>query len=238
MAKNESWKFPSGFFWGVSSAAYQIEGAMQAEGRGPSVWDIFTHRSTEITVSNDTGDVGCNEYYLYKQGALQIFAKMFGVLIMSDIARIAALGVPYYSFSISWSRIFPFGKGPVNELALQHYDDLIDTCLQYGVKPVVTLFHWDLPLFLQNQYGGWLSEEIVDDYVAYAKVVFERYGNKVSHWFTMNEPIVFCGEYPVIPKSMIFKPSITDASSIPRTTSQQRTSPTSIKSSSAAIMSC
>lgn len=70
---------------------------MQAEGRGPSVWDIFTHRSTEITVSNDTGDVGCNEYYLYKQGALQIFAKMFGVLIMSDIARIAALGVPYYS---------------------------------------------------------------------------------------------------------------------------------------------
>lgn len=114
-----------------------------------------------------------------------------------DIARIAALGVPYYSFSISWSRVFPFGKGPINELALQHYDDLIDTCLQYGVQPVVTLFHWDLPLYLQNEYGGWLSEEIVDDFVTYAKVVFGRYGNKVSRWFTVNEPIVFCDEYPV-----------------------------------------
>jgi beta-glucosidase/6-phospho-beta-glucosidase/beta-galactosidase len=117
--------------------------------------------------------------------------------LMIDIARIAAMGVPYYSFSISWSRVFPFGKGPVNELALQHYDDLIDTCLQYGVKPVVTLFHWDLPLFLANSYGGWLSEEIVADYTAYAEVVFKGYGNKVSHWFTMNEPIVFCEGLPV-----------------------------------------
>ncbi|RDW73509.1 glycoside hydrolase family 1 protein [Coleophoma cylindrospora] len=192
--KNESWKFPSGFFWGVASAAYQIEGAAQAEGRGPSVWDVFTHRSTSITVNNDTGDVGCNEYYMYKQ----------------DIARIAALGVPYYSFSISWSRVFPYGKGPVNELALQHYDDLIETCLQYGVKPVVTLFHWDLPLFLQNEYGGWLSEEIVGDFVAYAKVVFGRYGNKVSHWFTMNEPIVFCDEYPY-PKNYFSAVTIAEA---------------------------
>jgi beta-glucosidase/6-phospho-beta-glucosidase/beta-galactosidase len=105
--------------------------------------------------------------------------------------------VPYYSFSISWSRIFPFGKGPVNELALAHYDDVINTCLQYGVKPMVTLYHWDLPLFLQNSYGGWLSDEIVDDFLSYAKVVFSRYGNRVSHWFTLNEPIEFCQEYPV-----------------------------------------
>lgn len=179
-AKNESWKFPKGFWWGVASAAYQIEGAVADEGRGPSIWDIYTHRATEITVSNDTGDVGDNQYYMYKQ----------------DIARIAALGVPYYSFSISWSRVFPFGKGPVNELALAHYDDVINTCLQYGVKPLVTLYHWDLPLFLQNEYGGWLSEKIVDDFVAYAKVVFERYGNRVFAWFTVNEPIVFCQGYP------------------------------------------
>ncbi|RFU23652.1 hypothetical protein B7463_g12686, partial [Scytalidium lignicola] len=179
-SKNESWKFPSGFWWGVASAAYQIEGAAADEGRGPSVWDVFTHRSTEITISNETGDVGDNQYYLYKQ----------------DIARIAALGVPYYSFSISWSRIMPFGRGPVNELALQHYDDLIETCLQYGVKPAITLFHWDLPLYLQNLYGGWLSEEIVNDFVEYARIVFTRYGNRVSHWFTVNEPIVFCQEYP------------------------------------------
>ncbi|KAL3427932.1 beta-glucosidase [Phlyctema vagabunda] len=194
VSKNESWKFPSGFFWGVSSAAYQIEGAMQAEGRGPSNWDIYTHRSTEITAGNDTGDVGCNEYYLYKQ----------------DIARIAALGVPYYSFSISWSRIFPFGKGPVNELGLQHYDDLINTCLEYGVQPMVTLFHWDIPLFLQNEYGGWLSEEIVADFVAYARVVFARYGDRVTNWFTLNEPLVFCDEYPY-PKNYFTAVDIPDA---------------------------
>ncbi|TGO34297.1 hypothetical protein BHYA_0203g00020 [Botrytis hyacinthi] len=179
--KNESWKFPSGFWWGVASAAYQIEGAAADEGRGPSVWDVFTHNAAATeTLFNDTGDVGDNQYYLYKQ----------------DIARIAALGVPYYSFSISWSRILPFGKGPVNELALQHYEDLIDTCIEYGVQPVVTLFHWDTPLFLQNSYGGWLSPNIVEDFVAYSKVVYSRYGNKVPHWFTVNEPIEFCGEYP------------------------------------------
>ncbi|KIN06302.1 glycoside hydrolase family 1 protein [Oidiodendron maius Zn] len=181
VTKNESWKFPHGFYWGVASAAYQVEGAAQAEGRGPSIWDVFTHRATYLTLTNDTGDVGDNHYYLYKQ----------------DIARIAALGVPAYSISISWSRIFPYGRGQVNELALAHYDDVINTCIQYGVKPLVTLYHWDLPLYLQNLYGGWLSEEIVDDFAAYATVIFQRYGNKVSHWFTINEPIVFCSEYPL-----------------------------------------
>ncbi|TGO83305.1 hypothetical protein BPOR_0667g00040 [Botrytis porri] len=182
--KNESWKFPSGFWWGVASAAYQIEGAVADEGRGPSVWDVFTHNAAAIETSfGDTGDVGDNQYYLYKQ----------------DIARIAALGVPYYSFSISWSRILPFGKGPVNELGLQHYEDLIDTCIEYGVQPVVTLFHWDTPLFLQNSYGGWLSPNIVEDFVTYSKIVFSRFGNKVPHWFTVNEPIEFCGQYPFPP---------------------------------------
>ncbi|CAD6441255.1 bb7ff2ce-734c-442b-aa67-1f41e43e1353 [Sclerotinia trifoliorum] len=181
VAKNESWKFPSGFWWGVASAAYQVEGAAADEGRGPSVWDVFTHNAaSKSTLFNDTGDVADNQYYLYKQ----------------DIARIAALGVPYYSFSISWSRVLPFGKGPVNELALQHYEDLIDTCIEFGIQPVVTLFHWDLPLFLQNSYGGWLSPDVIDDYVAYAKIIFSRFGNKVSRWFTMNEPLTFCDEYP------------------------------------------
>ena len=109
------------------------------------------------------------------------------------------MGVPYYSFSISWSRVFPFGRGEVNEQALLHYDDLINTCLEYNVQPLVTLYHWDLPLYLQNLYGGWLDEtyeEIVNDFVNYAKVIFSRYGNKIQHWFTFNEPIVFCDEYP------------------------------------------
>ncbi|KAB8291666.1 hypothetical protein EYC80_006466 [Monilinia laxa] len=179
--KNESWKFPSGFFWGVASASYQIEGAAADEGRGPSVWDVFTHNAAvKVTAFDETGDIGDNQYYLYKQ----------------DIARIAALGVPYYSFSISWSRILPFGKGPINELGLKHYEDLIDTCIEYGVQPIVTLFHWDLPLFLQNTYGGWLSPEIIDDFVNYASIIFNRYGNKVPHWFTVNEPHEYCGEYP------------------------------------------
>jgi hypothetical protein len=108
-----------------------------------------------------------------------------------DIARIAALGVKTYSFSISWSRVFPFGNGPINELALAHYDDVINTCIEYGVEPSVTLYHWDLPLNLQNTYGGWLGPQIVDDFVNYAQVVFSRYGNKVTRWFTVNEPIVF-----------------------------------------------
>ncbi len=180
VSENASWSFPKNFWWGVASAAYQVEGAAKSEGRGPSIWDKLT-RIPGNTVANQTGDIADNQYYLYKQ----------------DIARIAALGVPYYSFSISWSRILPFGRGTVNEQALAHYDDLIATCLEYNVQPVVTLFHWDTPLYLQNLYGGWLSEEIVGDFVNYARIVFGRYGNKVQHWFTINEPIVFCDAYPL-----------------------------------------
>ena len=87
-----------------------------------------------------------------------------------------------YSFSLSWSRIFPFGTGQVNEQALQHYDDLIQSCLDAGVEPAVTLYHWDLPLFLMNRYNGWLDEQVVDDFVAYAEVVFKRWGQKVQKW--------------------------------------------------------
>ena len=166
--KNESWGFPKDFWWGVASAAYQIEGAVKDEGRGPSIWDVLTHRVPNYVITNDTGDIADNEYYLYKQ----------------DIARIAAMGVPVYSFSISWSRIMPYGRGPVNEKGLAHYDDLINTCIEYGVQPSVTLYHWDLPLYLQNAYGGWLSEDIVDDFVEYARVVFGRYGNRVLYWYS------------------------------------------------------
>ena len=91
----------------------------------------------------------------------------------------------------------PYGRGLVNEQALAHYDDVINTCLQYNVTPSVTLYHWDLPLYLQNLYGGWLSEDIVPDFVEYARIVFSRYGNRVGYWYTMNEPIVFCGFYPL-----------------------------------------
>lgn len=114
-----------------------------------------------------------------------------------DIARIAALSVKAYSFSISWSRIMPFGSGPVNEEAIAHYNDVINTCLEYGVIPMATLYHWDTPLAIQDTYGGWLSENIVNDFVEYARVAFGRFGDRVQYWFTVNEPIVFCDQYPL-----------------------------------------
>ncbi|KAK4985077.1 hypothetical protein LTR50_006190 [Elasticomyces elasticus] len=204
IAKNESWGFPKDFWWGVASAAYQVEGAVQAEGRGPSIWDVLTHRVTDFVADNSTGDIADNQYYLYKQGQQWRLSWLAAI----NIARIAALGVPAYSFSISWSRIFPFGSGPVNEEAIAHYNYMIDTCIQYNVTPMVTLYHWDLPLVLQNTYGGWLSENIVNDFVAYARVAYARFGDRVNHWFTVNEPIVFCDMYP-LPANYFKNTSIT-----------------------------
>lgn len=178
--KNESWSFPKDFFLGVAGAAFQIEGAAQAEGKGPSIWDALGHRVPNFIINNVTGDVTDNHYYLYKQ----------------DIARLAAIGATHYSFSISWARIMPFGTGPVNELGIAHYNDVIDTCIQYNITPMATLYHWDLPLLLYNNYGGWLSEEIVGDFVDYARVAFGRFGDRVKYWFTINEPIEVCSEYP------------------------------------------
>lgn len=114
-----------------------------------------------------------------------------------DIARIAAMGINTYSFSISWSRIYPFGSGYLNQAGIDHYNDLINTCLEYNITPAATLYHWDTPLFLQEQYGGWLSEKIVDDFVAYAETSFRAFGDRVKLWFTVNEPIVFCDQYPL-----------------------------------------
>lgn len=114
-----------------------------------------------------------------------------------DIARLAAIGVNTYSFSISWPRLFPFGAGPINELGIAHYNDVINTCLHYNITPMATLYHWDLPLFLQDTYGGWLSERIVDDFTAYAELAFSSFGDRVKHWFTFNEPHESCTEYPL-----------------------------------------
>ncbi|PSR90668.1 glycoside hydrolase superfamily [Coniella lustricola] len=180
MVLNSSWSFPKDFWLGVAGAAYQIEGAVKDDGRGPSIWDKLT-RVPGYTVANQTGDIADNNYYFYKQ----------------DIARIAAMGINTYSFSISWSRIYPFGAGPINQAGIDHYNDVINTCLAYNVTPTVTLFHWDLPLFLQEKYGGWLSEDIVDDFVAYANTSFQAFGDRVKTWFTLNEPIVFCDDYPL-----------------------------------------
>lgn len=167
-------KLPDDFIWGVAASAYQIEGAAKDEGKGPSIWDLIAHREPNAVADNSTGDIVASHYWLYKQ----------------DIARIANLGVPYFSPSFSWPRFFPFGfaGSPVNEEGVAHYDDLIATMVAHGVKPAITLFHWDTPLALFNSYGAWTDPRIVDDYFNYATYVIQRYDAFVPIWYTFNEP--------------------------------------------------
>ncbi|KAK7716555.1 hypothetical protein SLS57_006583 [Botryosphaeria dothidea] len=176
-------KLPKGFKWGVSSSSYQIEGAADAEGKGPSVWDVLAHRATNFVADNTTGDVVASHYWLYKQ----------------DFARLKALGIPAFSPSISWPRLFPFGKGPVNQQAVAHYDDVVAEMVKNDIKPKITLFHWDTPLALFNEYGAWTSRNIVDDFVNYAKFVISRYDEYVEDWFTINEPQYCDWQYSVYP---------------------------------------
>lgn len=172
-------KLPKGFKFGVATAAYQVEGAAKSEGKGPTMWD-WNSRQPNGVVDGTTGDVVDLQYFLYKE----------------DAARVAAIGLNAHSLSISWARIFPFGTAdsPLNQVALDHYSDLIDDHIANGVEPVVTLFHWDVPLALQVYYGGFTSPEIVDDFVHYARTVFKAYNGRVKTWYTFNEPRVYCGE--------------------------------------------
>jgi beta-glucosidase/6-phospho-beta-glucosidase/beta-galactosidase len=166
----DCFKFDKSFIWGVAGSAWQIEGALQQEGRGPGNLDGLGNQGPGGDPEGHDGVDGDMNYYLYKQ----------------DIARLAAIGVPYYSFSISWSRIVPFGVAgsPVNTQGLDHYDDLIKTCLQYGIKPIVTLVHIDAPTTVN------LDKDFSADYLYYAKQVMARYAEHVPYWITFNEPNV------------------------------------------------
>jgi beta-glucosidase/6-phospho-beta-glucosidase/beta-galactosidase len=163
-------KFPSDFMWGMAGSAWQIEGGLHHEGRGPGGLDMIGALGVAGTSSDSV--VADMNYYLYKQ----------------DIARLAAMGVPHYSFSIAWSRVVPFGKAgtPVNQQALDHYEDLVATCLEYGVTPIVTLNHADIPAAGVNSSGD--ITEFVDDFMYYAKEVTTRLADRVPMWFTFNEP--------------------------------------------------
>lgn len=165
-------RLPKDFVWGLASSAYQIEGAAKDEGKGPSIWDLIAHRDYGAVADNSTGDIVASHYWLYKQ----------------DFARLANLGIPYFSPSFSWPRFFPFGSGPVNEEGVAHYDDVIASMVALGIKPAVTLFHWDTPLALFNSYGAWTDPRIIDDFVSYAKFVISRYDEHVPIWYTFNEP--------------------------------------------------
>ncbi|MFW5737784.1 MAG: glycoside hydrolase family 1 protein, partial [Spirochaetota bacterium] len=132
-------RFPAGFTWGCATAAYQIEGAHQADGKGPSIWDEFSHRAGTIQ-DGTTGDVACDHYHRY----------------LEDFDLLTEIGVGAYRFSIAWPRVVPDGDGAVNEAGLDFYDAMVDAVLARGIEPYVTLFHWDLPLALERR-GGWLD---------------------------------------------------------------------------------
>lgn len=163
-------RLPRGFVLGTATAAYQIEGAVAADGRGESIWDRFSHTPGFIA-DGSNGDVACDHFHLWRD----------------DIALMRRLGTGAYRFSIAWPRVMPTGRGAANASGLDFYDHLVDGLLESGITPYVTLYHWDLPQALQDDGGGWLRRGIVEDFVAYADAVTRRLGDRVKHWFTMNE---------------------------------------------------
>ena len=171
--------FPDGFLWGAATAAYQIEGAVREDGRGPSIWDTFSHTPGKVQ-DGDTGDIACDHYHRWR----------------ADIGLMRDLGLRAYRFSIAWPRIFPDGAGTVNARGLDFYDRLVDELLAANITPFVTLYHWDLPQALQDR-GGWTRRDTVDRFAAYADAVARRLGDRVTHWITHNEPWVaaFLGNY-------------------------------------------
>lgn len=166
--------FPEGFLWGSATAAYQIEGAWNEDGKGKSNWDEFV-RIPGKTFQATTGDIAVDHYHHMKE----------------DVALMAEMGLKTYRFSIAWTRIIPDGNGEINPLGLAFYDELINECIKYGVEPMVTIYHWDMPQALEEQYNGWEDRRIVDDFVRYATTLFEHFGDRVKYWITMNEQNVF-----------------------------------------------
>ncbi|KAK9311388.1 beta-glucosidase 1B [Lipomyces starkeyi] len=165
---------PSDFEWGFATAAYQIEGAVDTDGRGKSIWDTFCHLEPSRT-KGASGDVACDHYHRYEE----------------DFDLLTKYGAKAYRFSISWSRIIPLGgrDDPINEAGIAFYNRLIDSLLARGITPWLTLYHWDLPQALHDRYQGWLQvEESQKDFERYARVCFERFGDRVKNWITLNEP--------------------------------------------------
>ncbi|TQS40058.1 GH1 family beta-glucosidase [Cryptosporangium phraense] len=165
-------QFPADFVWGVATASYQIEGAVTEDGRGPSIWDTFSHTPGR-TDNGDTGDVADDHYHRSDE----------------DLDLMAGLGVDAYRFSIAWPRIQPTGSGPANQRGLDFYDRLVDGLLARGITPAATLYHWDLPQALEDR-GGWLQREIPERFAEYVALVADRLGDRVGYWITLNEPFV------------------------------------------------
>jgi len=165
--------FPDNFLWGAASAAYQIEGAWNEDGKGESIWDRFAHTSGK-TKNGATGDAACDFYHRYAE----------------DIATMAELGFTASRISFAWPRILPQGKGAVNQKGLDYYNRVIDEFLRHGIKPFVTLYHWDLPQALEDEHG-WRNRDTASYFSDYAALVADRLGDRVKHWIVLNEPWMF-----------------------------------------------
>jgi beta-glucosidase len=163
---------PPDFVWGASTSAYQIEGAAFEDGRGPSIWDVHS-RTKGRTANGDTGDVACDHYHRYGE----------------DIALMKKLGVGAYRFSVSWPRVLPRGRGAVNEKGLDFYERVIDAALDAGIQPWLCLYHWDLPQRL-HELGGWTNRDVAGWFADYATLIVRRFGDRVKHFATFNEPNV------------------------------------------------
>jgi beta-glucosidase len=172
MSTEDQLRFPDGFLWGAATAAYQIEGAPDEDGKGPSIWDTFSHTPGKV-FHDDNGDVACDSYHRYPE----------------DVAILQRLGVGAYRFSLSWPRIQPDGRGPANPKGLDYYNRLIDALLEKGINPAITLYHWDLPQALQDK-GGWAVRDIAEIFADYAGIAGEAFGDRVHQWITLNEPWV------------------------------------------------
>ena len=162
--------FPDGFLFGTATAAYQIEGAAREDGRGPSIWDTFSHTPGKVA-RGDTGDIACDHYHRLED----------------DLDLMAQLGMDSYRFSIAWPRIQATGRGPANQAGLDFYARLVDGLRRRGIRPVATLYHWDLPQALQDA-GGWGARDTAFAFADYAAIVGEALGDRVDVWTTLNEP--------------------------------------------------
>ncbi|XP_019168138.1 PREDICTED: vicianin hydrolase-like [Ipomoea nil] len=169
--------YPSDFVFGASSAAYQIEGGALEDGKGPSIWDTYTHQHPEKIWDRSTGDVADDFYHRYKE----------------DIRQLKEVGMDAFRLSISWSRILPRGKisGGINQKGVEFYNNVFNEIVAQGMKPFVTLFHWDPPQALEDEYEGFLSPKIVDDFRDYTDLCFKLFGDRVKFWITLNEPLSF-----------------------------------------------
>lgn len=167
--------FGKDFKWGVSTAAFQIEGACDADGKGESIWDTFTSKKGKI-LHADRADIACDFYNNYK----------------ADIDRVKQLNIPNFRFSISWTRILPTGTGDINQAGIDYYNRVIDYCIEQGIEPWLTVYHWDLPQVLELK-GGWTNREIIQWFTAFTAVCARHFGDRVKYWMVMNEPSVFSG---------------------------------------------